>query len=405
LNAAELTLSCWACGRESAFDPFIHRCPDCDEAFELAAIDAPPALDPPFGAGMPAVGSGEGMWRYRPAFPGCGARLVAERVFMGEGGTPLLPAQRLGRALGFESLWLKDETRNPTCSFKDRGTAAGVAVLVSLGLTSVGTVSTGNMARSVAAYAARAGMEATVWVGAATPAGKLAATAVHGAGLQRFDAPYGEIYAASFEWSRRHGVPFVNSDSALRVEGQKTIAYEIAEQLGGEAPDWLLIPTSSGGNLSAIAKGFAEAVRWGWIEGACRLVAVQAEGCAPIARGWEAGGDEPAEVRKPETIAGAISNPTPPSGRRAIHCLRDTQGCAIAVPDDEIEAAQLRLAELTGRYVQPASAAGLAALSRLGADGTIAPEDTVVLLLTGAGGNAAPPSIDLPPPGSLADVE
>jgi threonine synthase len=405
LNAAELTLRCWACGRPSAFDPFTQRCPDCGEALELAAADPPPALEPPFGAGMPAVGSGEGLWRYRPAFPGCGARLVAERVFMGEGGTPLLHAQRLGRALGFESLWLKDETRNPTGSFKDRGTAAAVAALAGLGFTAVGTVSTGNMARSVAAYAARAGMEATVWVGAGTPAGKLAATAVHGARLQRFAAPYGEIYAASFEWSRRHGVPFVNSDSALRVEGQKTIAYEIAEQFGGEAPDWLLIPTSSGGNLSAIAKGFAEAVRWGWIDGACRLVAVQAEGCAPIARGWEAGSDEPAAVPEPETIAGAISNPTPPSGRRAIRWLRDTQGCAIAVPDDEIEAAQLRMAELTGRYVQPASAAGLAALSRLGADGTVAPGDTVVLLLTGAGGNAAPPSIDLPAPGSLAELE
>jgi len=227
---------------------------------------------------------------------------------------------------------------------------------------------------------------------------------VHGARLVRFDAPYGEIYASSLEWSRRSSVPFINSDSALRVEGQKTIAYEIGEQLGGRAPDWLFIPTSSGGNLSAIAKGFAEAAERGWIENDCRLVAVQSAECDPIVRGWTAGADEPVPVPPPTTIAGAISNPTPPSGARALRWLRRVNGHAIAVPDADIAAAQRRLAALSGRFVQPASAAPLAALESLLASGVVQAEESVVLLLTGAGSNAPSPDIPVAAPSSLAEI-
>jgi threonine synthase len=260
------------------------------------------------------------------------------------------------------------------------------------------------MARSVAAYAARAGMRADIWLGTGTPAQKLAPVAVHGARLLRFDAPYGEIYAASLEWSRRAGVPFINSDSALRVEGQKTIAYEIVEQLGGRAPDWLFVPTSSGGNFSAIAKGFVEAAEGGWAQSRCRLVAVQSAECDPIVRGWKAGKDEPVPVAAPDTIAGAISNPSPPSGARALRWLRRTGGHAVAVPDVDIVAAQLRLAQLTGRFVQPASAAPLAALEELLREGVVASDESVVLLLTGAGGNAPAPEVEVEPSRSLDDV-
>ncbi|MCH7826303.1 MAG: threonine synthase [Acidobacteria bacterium] len=355
-------------------------------------------------ARMPHFGSGEGMWRYRALLPDIDREVVEQRVFMGEGGTPLLRARRIERDLGCREVWLKDETRNPTGSFKDRGTALGIAVLVRLGFTALGTVSTGNMARSVAAYAARAGMEATIWVGASMPAQKLAPIAVHGARLLRIDAPYGEIYNASIEWSRRSNVPFVNSDSALRVEGQKTIAYEIAEQLGGRAPDWLIVPTSSGGNFSAIAKGFQEAAEGGWLGGHCRLVAVQSAECDPIVRGWEAGSDEPIAVPPPTTVAGAISNPSPPSGARALRWLRRTDGRALAIPDTHIEAAQLRLASSAGRFAQPASAACLAALERLRDEDVVKPDDSVVLLLTGSGSNAPPPAVEVAEARLLADV-
>jgi threonine synthase len=344
---------------------------------------------------MPADGAAAGIWRYRSLLPALDDELIRARVFLGEGGTPLLRSGVLERELGCAQVWLKDESRNPTGSFKDRGTAAGVAFLAALGFDAVGTVSTGNMARSVAAYAARAEMRSDIWVGAATPPHKLAPVAVHGARLMRFDAPYGDIYTASLEWSARAAVPFINSDSALRIEGQKTIAYEIVEQLGGRAPDWLLIPTSSGGNFSAVCKGLQEAAAGGWYTGRCRPVAVQTAECDPIVRGWQAGGEEPVEVPPPNTIAGAIANPSPPSGARVLRWLRSSDGCAIAIADEEIAAAQQHMARATGRFVQPAAAAPLAALERLRAKGVIGAEDVVVLLLTGAGSNAPAPEIEL----------
>jgi len=323
---------------------------------------------------------------------------------MGEGGSPLLRALRLGNTVGCEDLWLKDESRNPTGSFKDRGTAVAVAVLSAAGIESIGTVSTGNMARSVAAYAARAGLRAKVWVGATTPAEKLAPIAVHGADLVRIDAPYGQIYETSLIWGAENGVVFVNSDSALRVEGQKTIAYEIAEQSVEQPFDWFLVPTSSGGNFSAIGKGFSEVVEWGLVERSPRLVAVQAEGCSPIASAWENGMDVPMEVGSARTVAGAISNPTPPSGARALRWARETGGLAVKVTDDEILRAQVEIATSTGRFVQPAAAAGLAGLQQLIRSGTIGPEDRVGILLTGAGPNAAPPPLPIPEPVKLSDL-
>jgi threonine synthase len=399
VSTAQIGVRCSACATPQPFDPFVHRCPQCGEALQIH----PPGASP-LARRVPPVGAGEGMWRYLPLLPPLDADRVHRRVFLGEGGTPLLRAAALEAALGCREIWLKDESRNPTGSFKDRGTATGVALLEQLGFDAVGTVSTGNMARSVAAFAARAGMRAEVWVGASTPPHKLAPVAVHGARLRRIDAPYGEIYRASMRWSERAGVPFINSDSALRVEGQKTIAFEIAEQLAGHAPDWLLIPTSSGGNLSAIAKGFEEAAAGGWMEGRCRLAAVQTSACDPIVRGWLAGADTPLEVPPAQTIAGAISNPTPPSGARALRWLRRTGGHAVAVPDHDIVAAQLRLARLTGRFVQPAAAAPLAALERLLEEGVVNTGERVVLLLTGAGGNAPAPAIEVGEPTSLEDV-
>jgi threonine synthase len=306
--------------------------------------------------------------------------------------------------VGCEDLWLKDESRNPTGSFKDRGTAVAVAVLTAAGVESIGTVSTGNMARSVAAYAARAGLRARIWVGASTPAEKLAPIAVHGADLLRIDAPYGQIYETSMCWGEENGVVFVNSDSALRVEGQKTIAYEVAEQSAEKPVDWFLIPTSSGGNFSAIGKGFREVVELGLLERSPRLVAVQAEGCSPIASAWENGMDVPMDVGPARTVAGAISNPTPPSGARALRWAHDTGGLAVKVSDDRILAAQVEIATATGRFVQPASAAGLAGLQQLLGHGIIGPEDRVAILLTGAGPNAASPSLPIPEPVKLSDI-
>ncbi len=402
----DIELSCSSCGARQAFGLHALRCSDCGEALEFVA---PPlrdqVLEPAWASGC-ADSSGVvgGVWRYRDLLAPDFDESAIARVRMGEGGSPLLRALRLGNTVGCEDLWLKDESRNPTGSFKDRGTAVAVAVLSAAGIESIGTVSTGNMARSVAAYAARAGLRAKVWVGATTPAEKLAPIAVHGADLVRIDAPYGQIYETSLIWGAENGVVFVNSDSALRVEGQKTIAYEIAEQSVEQPLDWFLVPTSSGGNFSAIGKGFSEVVEWGLVERSPRLVAVQAEGCSPIASAWENGMDVPMEVGSARTVAGAISNPTPPSGARALRWARETGGLAVKVTDDEILAAQVEIATSTGRFVQPAAAAGLAGLQQLIRSGTIGPEDRVGILLTGAGPNAAPPPLPIPEPVKLSDL-
>ena len=401
-----IELSCSSCGKRQAFGLHALRCTECGEALELLAPSFPDqAIEPTWGSGCADLaGVAGGTWRYRDLLAPIFDDSAIARVGMGEGGTPLLRATRLGNVVGCEDLWLKDESRNPTGSFKDRGTAVAVAVLAAAGIESIGTVSTGNMARSVAAYAARAGLRAKIWVGVSTPAEKLAPIAVHGADLVRIDAPYGEIFGTSMKWGEENGVVFVNSDSALRVEGQKTIAYEIAEQSVKRPFDWLLVPTSSGGNFSAIGKGFRELVEWELLERSPRLVAVQAEGCSPIASAWEKGMDSPMEVGPARTVAGAISNPTPPSGARALRWARETRGLAVKVSDNEILAAQVEIATLTGRFVQPASAAGLAGLRQLIRSGTIGPEDRVAVLLTGAGPNAAPPPLPIPEPVMLSDI-
>lgn len=400
-SAPELDLRCCACGRREPFDVYVHRCPDCDEALELPGLAHADSPLPP-GPATPWELAGS-LWRYREYLPAVGARLVA-RVRCGEGGTPLLAAPVLAGRCGCRGVWLKDETRNPTGSFKDRGTALAVAVLISLGHESIGTVSTGNMARSVAAYAARAGIRATVWVGAATPAEKLAPVLIHGARLVRVDGPYGELYRRSLVWGRDAGVPFVNSDAALRVEGQKTLAWEITEQCDGRAPDWVVVPSSSGGNLSAIARGFSEAVTAGWLDRTPRLVAVQSSGCDPLARAWRDGLETPVPLADPRTVAGAISNPDPPSGARVLRWLRRCSGLAVAVTDVEILEAQATLAETTGRFVQPAAASGWAALRRLCREGLVGAEHEAVLVLTGNGANAAPPDASLPEPVRLDDL-
>lgn len=346
----------------------------------------------------------DSLWRYGGFLPSVDAQLVDRRVRCGEGGTPLLSAPSLADRCGCRSVWLKDETRNPTGSFKDRGTAVAVAVLISLGHDSVGTVSTGNMARSVAAYAARAGIRATVWLGVATPVAKLAAVQVHGARLVRVDAPYGELYRRSLAWGRNAGVPFINSDAALRVEGQKTLAWEMVEQRRGRAPDWVVVPTSSGGNLAAIATGFSEALGAGWLDRMPRLAAAQASGCAPIARAWRHGLDVPVPEARARTVAEAIANPDPPSGARALGWLRGSDGAAVALDDAEILEAQRVVATDTGRFVQPAGAAGWAALRRLRQEELVGPDDEVVLVLTGSGANAPPPSLSLPEPVRLDEL-
>ncbi|EEB73868.1 Threonine synthase [Thermococcus sp. AM4] len=283
---------------------------------------------------------------------------------------------RLGEGFGVR-LYLKNETVNPTWSFKDRGTFLAMSYALKAGYKTVGTVSTGNMAASVSAYASRFGLKAKILVSESASDEKLKAVSVYGEEVIRVLGDYGRLYFESLKLGEKLGVYFMNSDNPFRTEGYKGIAFEIAEEL---TPDYVLIPTSSGGLFRGVAKGFLELYENGLIDGLPKLIAVQAEGCSPICKAFREGKEKVERFENPKTIAKAIANPYPPSGNAVLKLLREFGWGCVSVSDDEIRKAQKRLAR-EGLFVQPASATGIAALEKLSL-----PEGAkVVSILTGSG--------------------
>jgi threonine synthase len=275
---------------------------------------------------------------------------------LGEGSTPLLRAERLSERFGVE-LWLKWEAANPTGSFKDRGMAVAVAKAVEDGARGVVCASTGNTAASAAAYAARAGIEAVVVHAAGGASGpKLAQVRAAGARLVEVDGSFDEAFAAAEELAEREGYAVVNSTNPYRLEGQKTAALEIVEALGG-APDVLALPYGGGGNTTAYAKGFLEAV-----SAPPRLVPVEAE-------------------RRAQTIASAIRIPTPVHRDTVEEAVARCGGAVVSVGDDELASAWHALAEEEGVFCEPASAAAVAGLKR----GVVSSGERVVCVITGHG--------------------
>jgi threonine synthase len=283
-----------------------------------------------------------------------------------------------------DGLYFKDETQNPTWSFKDRGTLCGIQYATSLGYERIGTVSTGNMAASVAAYGAKAGLATFILVSAGIPAEKTKPIAVYGPHLIRVEGGYDKLYDESLRAGDRYGIYFVNSDAPFRVEGSKTIAFEICEQMHFHVPDYVIVPVSSGGNFRGILKGFEEFRSVGLIDGIPKLIAVQGEGCGPIAEAFEGRKEKVIRVRNPKTIAQAIENPYPPSGNQVLRKLRENGGLALTVSDEEILEAQKLMAQ-EGTFAQPAACAPLAAAKKLLSNGYMKPSDRVVLIITGAG--------------------
>ena len=372
-------LVCSRCGEEKLIDEYAYRCSRCDYPLEVhydhdevyASFNVDDLAD-----------RGFDMWRYRELLP---VRDPGSVVSLQEGGTPLVRAGRLGGELGLEELYLKDETRNPTWSFKDRGSSVGVSMAVEVGAGAVGCVSSGNMAASMAAYAARAGVRCVIVVPRKTPMGKIVQMLVCGASLASVEAPYHVITNTFIEVSISAGVYSVHNDSPMRVEGQKTVSFEVAEQLGWMAPDWVVLPTSSAGNFSAVWKGFTELEALGVTAGRPRMGLAQAAGNAPIVRSFRKGLDHVEPNPNPDTIASGISNPDPPSGLRALGILRESRGCGEMASDEEILEAQGQLARAEGLFVEPAAAVPLACLKRMLADGVVAGDERVVLVLTGSG--------------------
>jgi threonine synthase len=299
-------------------------------------------------------------------------------ITLGEGGTPLIHARRLGAELGMDALYLKFEGTNPTGSFKDRGMVLAVSRAVESGARAVVCASTGNTAASAAAYAAAAGLRCFVVLPAGNVApGKLAQALAAGAELIMVDGNFDQALAGVRALGDEAAAVVVNSINPDRIAGQQTGAFEVVDELGG-APDAVALPVGNAGNITAYWAGFVRYAASGRTDGRRpRMLGFQADGAAPIVRG--------APVEQPETVATAIRIGNPASWQEAVAARDESGGLIEAVSDDEIIAMQLRVARLEGIFCEPASAAGVAGVARLAREGRLAPSQTVVCVLTGHG--------------------
>jgi threonine synthase len=300
---------------------------------------------------------------------------------LGEGYTPLVHARSLGRALGCPLLHLKLEGANPTGSFKDRGMVLAVAKALEEGAQAIICASTGNTAASAAAYGAAAGLEVVVVLPAGHIAlGKLLQAQMAGARVVAVDGSFDDalrvVRALADDGSDDRSVALVNSVNPYRIEGQKTAAFEVCEDLGG-APDYLAIPVGNAGNITAYWRGFSAYLDAGLIDVRPRMLGFQAEGAAPLVIGRR--------VDKPETVATAIRIGDPASGDGALAARDESGGVIEAVSDDEILAAYRDLAQMEGIFVEPASAASVAGVRKMAQAGRIDPGATIVCVLTGHG--------------------
>ncbi|KPV64746.1 MAG: Threonine synthase [Candidatus Bathyarchaeota archaeon BA1] len=318
-------------------------------------------------------------WRYKPLLPE-----VTCVMTMGEGGTPLHKAERLMEKIGLGMVYLKDETRNPTNSFRDRCATLIVSNARDLKHDSMICASSGNMGASLAAYCARYGLTCHIIVPKLVDMGKLAQMLIYDAILEEHGDIVDESITRAESLARETGWYQTTAElNPLVIEAQKTIAYEVAEQLG--VPDWFIVSMGSGGTIHSIWKGFKEMQALGNIDTLPKLVGVQADGCAPIINAHIKNELEPVAASKPVTHALGILVRNPLNGKWALEAIRESEGIAIPVSDPEIFAAEQEIARLEGIFAEPASSATIAALKKLAHQGIIAEKDKVVCLITGSG--------------------
>lgn len=326
------------------------------------------------------------LWRYHEVLP---VRDPANVVSLGEGMTPLLPLPRLGAALGVPGLLMKDEGLVPTGSFKARGAAVGVSRAAELGAIAIAMPTNGNAGAAWALYAARAGLRSVIAMPVDAPEITRAECAISGADLYLVRGLIGDAGKMIAELvSTSDGALFDTSTlkEPYRVEGKKTMGYEIVEQLGWRCPDVILYPTGGGVGLIGIHKALLEMRELGWITGKLpRLVAVQASGCAPIVKAFEAGERTAEPWPDAETVAFGINVPKALGDFLILDAIYDTGGTAVAVDDEALLAAQELCARLEGAFVCPEGAAAFAAVRLLRKDGWLAEDEEVVVLNTGAG--------------------
>jgi len=322
------------------------------------------------------------MWRYADLLP-----VTAEAaVDIGTGYTPLIRASHLGRLLGLERLYVKNDCQNPTWSFKDRVVSLAVTKAREFEFDTLACASTGNLANSVAAHAARAGMDAVVFIPADLEQGKIVGSSVYGPTLVAVDGSYDEVNRLCSELSDKYPWAFVNINMRpYYAEGSKTLAFEVCEQLGWRSPDHCIVPLASGSLYNKIYKGLKELAWLGLVEWrGTRMSGAQAAGCSPIVEAWERQSFD-IKPQKPNTIAKSLAIGNPADGYYALKVMSQSGGQGVAVSDDEVVEGIKLLAETEGIFSETAGGVVIAGLRRLVDQGLIDPEELVVAFITGAG--------------------
>lgn len=323
------------------------------------------------------------VWKYRELLPVDDDRFITT---LAEGGTGLHHCNRLGRDLGMKNLYVKNEGENPTGSFKDRGMTVALSKARELRKKRVACASTGNTSASLAAYSARAGLECIVFI----PKGKIAAgkmlqVQIHGAKIVEVDGDFDKSMKMVVTLTdRRKGFYLMNSVNPYRLEGQKTLAFEVCDQLKG-SPDTIVLPVGNGGNISAIWKGFKEFQKLGIANATPRMIGIQAKKAAPIAIAVQRQRNSIMPVKNPQTIATAIRIGYPVNWTKVLRSIKESNGTALTVSDNEILAAQRELASREGIFVEPASAASIAGLKKSIDNGQVDKSDRIVCVTTGHG--------------------
>ena len=374
-------LECGLCGERLDADKLWNLCPACQKPL-LVRYDLD-AAKAGFARGLLA-GREPTMWRYRELLP---LRDDKFKLSLGEGFTPLFRAARLEREIGHGPLYIKDEGLNPTGSFKARGLAAAVSRAYELGVKAVSIPTAGNAGCAMSAYAALAGLEAHVFMPADVPRPFVNECRVLGAQVTLIDGLITDCGKAAREGVERHGRFDVSTlKEPYRIEGKKTMGYEVAEHLGWTLPDVIIYPTGGGTGLVGMWKAFAEMVTLGWIGSKRpRMVTVQAEGCAPMVKAFHEGREFAEMWPNARTIADGMRVPAAVGDFLILRALRESGGTAVAVPDAEILGSTYIMGKTTGIWPAPEGGATLAAFLRLKNEGWIRDGESVVLFNTGSG--------------------
>jgi threonine synthase len=400
-----LGLKCTICGEEYGIDEVEYVCPHHGDDGILDVVYDYQRIAQRFTPGQPTPAQGQhaSIWRYLPLLPvdpQTANRLVENTVLASVGWTPLYAAPRLGEALGLRHLWVKDDGRQPTASFKDRASSIAVVKTRELGYEVVTTASTGNAAAALSGLCAAVAQPNVIFVPRTAPQAKIAQLLVYGARVLLVDGTYDDAFelclqaAPEFGWYNRN-----TAYNPYMSEGKKTVVYEICEQLGREergsgsgklggwvAPDVVLVPVGDGCIIGGVHKGFKDLLALGWIDHMPRIVGVQAAGSSPLVDAWEQGleGWEMQPVAA-HSVADSIVAGLPRDRIKALRAVRESGGVFLRVSDDQIVAAIPVLAQGCGVFAEPAAAAAYAGLVQAVEDGLVAPDERVVVLATGSG--------------------